>query len=161
MKYISTAFLASLFVASSASYAAQNNDAINVPAEFTAGASSTLSATWAPASSVPTGRINNNTTKVGTLSVNGVGSHSGFVVTSTGGSTINGLAYVKFTAEDGSTVLTHFTHTDANVTFGGEGDTWVWTSQGASSTQELYLNSGADVRATRYTTTLTVRTFDS
>ncbi|MET6675699.1 CD15/CS22/SEF14 family fimbrial major subunit [Citrobacter amalonaticus] len=161
MKYISAAVLASLFVASSASYAATaNNDAVNVPAEFTAGASSTLSATWAPASSVPTGQIPNDTTKVGTLTVSGADSHAGFVVTSTKGVTINGLAYVTFTGENGSGLVTHFAQDAGKVTSGSEGDTWVWTSNGASSSQDLYVGKGETVKATKYTTTLTVRTFD-
>lgn len=161
MKYISAAVLASLFVASTASYAATaNNDAINVPAEFTAGVSSTLSATWTPASSVPTGRIPNNTTKVGTLTVSGADSHAGFVVTGTRSTTIGGLAYITFTGEDGSGLITHFAADPGKVTSGVQGDTWVWTSRGASSSQNLYVGNSETVKATRYTTTLTVRTFD-
>lgn len=163
MKYISAAVLASLFVASSASYAATtaNNDAVNVPAEFTAGASSTLSATWTPASSVPTGQIRNETTKVGTLTVSGADSHAGFVVTSTNGITSDNLAYVQFTGEDGSSLGTHFTQEPGKVTSGSVGDTWIWTSRGASNSQNVYVVSGQIVKPTKYTTTLTVRTFES
>jgi hypothetical protein len=161
MKYISAAVLASLFVASSASYAATaNNDAVTVPAEFTAGASSALSATWTPASSVPTGQISDDTTKVGTLTVSGVDSHAGFVVTSTGSTTAGGLAYMKFTGEDGSSLLTNFARVAGQVESGNEGDVWFWTSKGASSSQDLYVSRSQTVNATKYTTTLTVRTFD-